>query len=140
MERGGFPLACATIHSIPVQYLHGFGYLFAVLALIIRLNMSLIRVISLLIIPVIYSIFITVLGISLNKKYPNYEWDSKMMVVKQNIPAIISGIIGMVAVATPILLNWFLSFPLMPTLWGTAFILIIAASVMYQKACKSNYI
>ncbi len=120
--------------------LHAFGYFFAVFALIIRLNMSLIQFISLLIIPVCYSIFIAVLGIFLNKEYPNYEWDSETMVVKQSTPVIISGIIEMIAAAAPILLNWFLSFPIIPTLWSTAFILIIAARVMYLKACTSNYI
>ncbi|NYB75667.1 hypothetical protein HZF24_16080 [Sedimentibacter hydroxybenzoicus DSM 7310] len=120
--------------------LHAFGYFFAVIAVITRLNMSLIQFTGLLIIPVCYSIFIGVLGIFLNKKYPNYEWNSEMVVVKQSIPVIISGIIGMIAVAAPILLNWFLSFHIMPTLWGMAAILIITASIMYQKSCMSNYI
>lgn len=119
---------------------HALGYSFAVFAFIIRLNMNLIQFISLLIIPVCYSMFTAVLGISLNKRFPNYEWDSEMMVVKQSIPVIISAIIGMIVVAAPILLNWFLSFSIIPTLWSSAFILIIASSAIYLKACKSNYI
>lgn len=120
--------------------LHAFGYFFAVFAFIAKLDMGFIQFIGLLIIPICYSIFIAVLGISLNKKYPNYEWDSEMMVVKQSIPVIISSVIGMVVVVMPILLNWFLSFPIIPTLWSSAFILLISASGMYLKVCKSNYI
>ena len=120
--------------------LHAFGYFFAVFAFIAKLDMNFIQFIGLLIIPICYSSFIAVLGISLNKKYPNYEWDSEMLVVKQSIPVIISGVIGMVVVVMPILLNWFLSFPIIPALWSSAFILLIAASGMYLKACNSNYI
>ena len=48
-----------------------------------------------------------VIGISLNKKYPNYDWDSEMIVVKQSLPVIVTGIISMITLITPILLNWF---------------------------------
>lgn len=120
--------------------LHAFGYLFAVLSFIIKIEINVLQFLGLLTIPICYSIFISVLGIFLNKKYPNYKWDNEMIVVKQSIPAIVSGTIGMLVVLLPILLYWFLSFPLLPTLWSIALILLIISYGMYQQACKSNYI
>jgi hypothetical protein len=120
--------------------LHAFGYLFAAVAFVTRLDMNIIQFIGLLFIPFCYSIFIAVLGISLNKKYPNYKWDNEMILIKQSMPVIISSIIGMVAVSVPILLNWFLDFSLTAILWISALILLIASFCMYFKTCKSNYI
>lgn len=67
-------------------------------------------------------------------------WSSEVMVVKQSIPAMASGIIGMFFVVLPVLLNWFLKFPILPMLWAISVILIITAAIMYRKACISNYI
>ncbi|HAY2947342.1 TPA: hypothetical protein JZ506_002942, partial [Enterococcus faecium] len=94
----------------------------------------------LLIIPICYSIFITVLGIALNKKYPNYGWNNEMIVVKQSVPVILSGVIGMIALATPVMIIWFFHVPIGITLWVTAFILLVSAIIIYSKASKSKYI
>lgn len=120
--------------------LHFFGYLFAVFAMLTRLQMSLGQAVSLIVIPICYSLFIAVLGIALNKKYSNFNWSSEIMVVKQSIPAMGSGIIGMVFVFLPILLNMVFQFPVLPMLWAISGILIIAATIMYRKTCMSNYI
>lgn len=120
--------------------LHFFGYLLAVFAILTRLNMTTWQIISLICIPVCYSVFTAVLGVTLNKKYPCFDWDSEIMVVKQSVPVIVSGIVSMVFVAAPVLLNWFLSFPILPMLWITAGILITVSGIMYGKSCQSNYI
>lgn len=120
--------------------LHLFGYLLAMIALLSRLQMSVRQMASLIIVPICYSLFIAVLGVSLNKKYPTYDWSSEVAVVKQSIPAIASGIIGMFFVVLPALLNWFLQFPILPMLWAIAVILIIATTIMWRKATASNYI
>lgn len=120
--------------------LHFFGYLFAVFAMLTHLKMSPGQAVSLIVIPICYSLFISVLGISLNKKYPSFDWSSEIMVIKQSIPAMASGIISMFFVFLPILLNLVLHIPILPMLWAIAGILIIAATIMYRKTCISNYI
>ena len=62
------------------------------------------------------------------------------MVVKQSLPVIIAGIAGMVCVAAPVLLNWFLSVPVLSALWITAGTLTAAAAIMYHKLCRLNYL
>lgn len=120
--------------------LHLFGYLPAVCSILIRLHMTALQIAGLLWIPVCYSFFIAVLGLFLNQRYPNYDWDSEVMVVKQSLPAIVAGIAGMVCVAAPVLLNWFLSVSILSALWITAGTLTAAAAIMYHKLCRLNYL
>ena len=119
--------------------LHLIGYMISVFAFTLKLDMNFIQVINLIIVPICYSIFITVIGISLNKKFPNFEWESEMMIVKQSMPVIVSAIIGMVALVIPILLHWFLHFPILLTLLGVAFILLVIAGSVYIKTCRLNF-
>ncbi|WP_048602190.1 hypothetical protein [Rubeoparvulum massiliense] len=119
--------------------LHGFAYIIAVLSITARIKMEAWQMISLLFVPIAYSLFTIVIGIFLNLRYPNYEWDNEMMVVKQSIPVIASSLLCMIAVAVPVMLNWFLAFPLMPTLWVSSVILLIIAGRLYHKVCTANF-
>ena len=86
------------------------------------------------------SFFITVIGISLNKKYPNYDWDSEMIVVKQSLPVIVTGIIGMIALITPILLNWLFNLPIIFVLQVVSVVLLVITMGVYLTISKSNFI
>lgn len=120
--------------------LHLIGYMISIFAFTLKLDMNFIQVINLIIVPICYSIFITVIGISLNKKYPNYEWESEMMVVKQSMPVIVSGLVGIIALITPIFLNWFLNLPITPVLQIISVTLLVISSEVYIKVSKSNFI
>ena len=120
--------------------LHLIGYMISIFAFTLKLDMNFIQIINLIIVPICYSIFITVIGISLNKKYPNYEWESEMMVVKQSMPVIVSGFVGIIALITPILLNWFLSLPITPVLQIISVTLLVISSEVYIKVSKLNFI
>ena len=120
--------------------LHLIGYMISIFAFTLKLDMNFIQVINLIIVPICYSIFITVIGISLNKKYPNYEWESEMMVVKQSMPVIVSGLIGIIALITPILLNWFLNLSIIPVLQIISVTLLVISSKVYIKVSKLNFI
>ena len=120
--------------------LHLIGYMISIFAFMLKLDMNFIQVINLIIVPICYSIFITVIGISLNKKYPNYEWESEMMVVKQSMPVIVSGLVGIIALITPILLNWFLNLSIAPVLQIISVTLLVIASEVYIKVSKLNFI
>ena len=120
--------------------LHLIGYMISIFAFTLKLDMNFIQVINLIIVPICYSIFITVIGISLNKKYPNYEWESEMMVVKQSMPVIVSGLIGIIALITPILLNWFLNLSITPVLQIISVTLLVISSKVYIKVSKLNFI
>ena len=120
--------------------LHLIGYMISIFAFMLKLDMNFIQVINLIFVPICYSIFITVIGISLNKKYPNYEWESEMMVVKQSMPVIVSGLVGIIALITPILLNWFLNLSITPVLQIISVTLLVISSEVYIKVSKLNFI
>ena len=120
--------------------LHLIGYMISMFAFTLKLDMNFIQVINLIIVPICYSIFITVIGISLNKKYPNYEWEREMMVVKQSMPVIVSGLVGIIALITPILLNWFLNLSITPVLQIISVTLLVISSKVYIKVSKLNFI
>ena len=120
--------------------LHLIGYMISIFVFMLKLDMNFIQVINLIIVPICYSIFITVIGISLNKKYPNYEWESEMMVVKQSMPVIVSGLVGIIALITPILLNWFLNLSITPVLQIISVTLLVISSKVYIKVSKLNFI
>lgn len=137
------PISMKTILNSKIAVtltLNFFGYLLSVFAMLTRLQMNIGQVVSLIVIPICYSLFLAVLGISLNKRHPSFDWSSEVMVVKQSIPAMASIIVGMVVAFLPILLNMVLQFPILPVLWAIAGMLLIATVIMYRKACVSNYI
>lgn len=120
--------------------LHLIGYMISIFVFTLKLDMNLIQIINLIIVPICYSFFITVIGISLNKKYPNYEWENEMMVVKQSMPVIVSGLIGIIVLITPILLNWFLNFSITTVLQIISVTLLVISSGVYIKTSKLNFI
>ena len=120
--------------------LHLIGYMISVCVFMLKLDMNPIQVMNLVIVPICYSLFITVIGISLNKKYPNYDWDSEMIVVKQSLPVIVTGIIGMITLITPILLNWLFNLPIIFILQAVSVILLAISFRVYIKMTKLNFI
>jgi putative memebrane protein len=120
--------------------LHLIGYMISVSVFMLKLDMNPIQVMNLVIVPICYSLFITVIGISLNKKYPNYDWDSEMIVVKQSLPVIVTGIIGMITLIMPILLNWLFNLPIIFVLQVVSVVLLVITMGVYLTISKSNFI
>ena len=137
------PISIKTILNSKIAVnltLHLIGYIVSVFIFLLKLDMDIIQTISLIIVPICYSVFITVIGISLNKKFPNFEWESEMMAVKQSMPVIVSGLIGIIALITPIFLNRFLNLPITPVLQIMSVILLAISSGVYIKTSKINFI
>ena len=120
--------------------LHMIGYIISEFVFILKLDMNFIQIFNLIIVPICYSLFITVAGVALNKKYPNYEWESEMIVVKQSMPVILSELIGVVALIIPIFLYLVLKLMITYTLQATSIVLTIITIVVYRKVSHSNYI
>lgn len=66
--------------------------------------------------------------------------DSEMIVVKQSMPVILSGLIGIVALIIPIFLYLVLKLMITYTLQATSIVLTIVTIVVYRKVSHSNYI
>ena len=63
-----------------------------------------------------------------------------MIVVKQSLPVIVTGIIGMIALITPILLNWMFKLPIIFVLQVVTVILLAISFGVYIKMSKLNFI
>ena len=68
------------------------------------------------------------------------DWDSEMIVVKQSLPVIVTGIIGMIALITPILLNWLFNLPIIFVLQVVSVVLLVITTGVYLTISKSNFI
>ena len=95
---------------------------------------------NILAVPACYSVFTAVQGTYINCCFPRFDWDNEMVVVKQSISVILSGVIGMICIAVPVLLHWFLGLPNVGVLWGMAAILIVLSVILYFKACGKKII
>ena len=120
--------------------IHSTGYLLSVAVFLIRFQFNAIQALTLLVVPVCYSIFTAVQGTYINCRFPKFDWDNEMVVVKQSISVILSGVIGMICIAVPALLHWFLDVSLIKALWGMAAILIVLSVILYFKACSRKII
>ena len=63
-----------------------------------------------------------------------------MIVVKQSMPVILFGLIGIVALIIPIFLYLVLNLMITYTLQATSIVLTIVTIVVYRKVSHSNYI
>ena len=63
-----------------------------------------------------------------------------MIVVKQSMPVILSGLIGIVALIIPIFLYLVLKLMITYTLQATSIVLTIVTIVVYRKVSHSEYI
>ena len=73
-------------------------------------------------------------------KYPNYDWYSEMIVVKQSLPVIVTGIIGMIALITPLLINWLFNLPIIFVLQLVSVVLLVITMGVYLTISKKNFI
>ena len=120
--------------------IHAVGYLLAVCTFIIRFQLDIWQSMMVILVPVAYSLFTAVQGTYMNCRFPKFDWDNEIVVVKQSMAVILSGVIGMAGVAIPALLHWFLGLPLQPLLWGAITVLFLASGFLYLKACRIKII
>lgn len=116
--------------------IHAVGYLLAVSTFIIRFQLDIWQSMMVILVPAAYSLFTAVQGTYMNCRFPKFDWDNEIVVVKQSMAVILSGVIGMVSVAIPALLHWFLALPLQALLWGTIIVLFVSSGFLYRKACR----
>lgn len=120
--------------------IHAGGYVLAVSTFIVRFQLDTWQSMTAILVPAAYSLFTAVQGTYMNCRFPKFDWDNEIVVIKQSISAILSGVIGMICVAVPALLHWLLALPLQLTLWGSAVILFCASCILYKKACHIKVI
>ena len=120
--------------------LHFIGYMLSILIFLFKVEMERMQFFNLVFVPVCYSVFITIVGIFFNKKYPNYDWDNEMIIVKQSLPVIVTALVGFIFLMIPIFLNWIFHLQMIYVLPIISMGLVVMSLMMYRKMSQSNFI
>lgn len=120
--------------------IHAIGYMLSVAVFLIRFRIDTIQTLTLLVVPACYSLFTAIQGTYFNCRFPKFDWENEMVVIKQSISVILQGVIGMICIAIPALIHWFLGVSLMKVLWGMAAVLICLSVILYIKACSKKIV
>lgn len=120
--------------------LHAIGYIPAILIVAIKYPMTIDKLIFLVLIPVTYSLFIASSGLYLNSKYPNYHWENESVVIKQSLPALISGLINLLASLLPVSLSLFSQLNISLIYLLSLVLLTLLIIIYYRKLSNINYI
>ena len=83
--------------------------LISAVALSIYLKTSFVTFIFLLITPIIYGIFISLVGLILNLSFPNFNYTNEVRVVKQSLPAFASLLLGFIVGLIPLNIKYTIS-------------------------------
>ncbi len=115
---------------------HAVGYIFAFIVIVLKFDLTFTQIVTLIVVPVGYSIFISVQGIYFNSKFPKFDWDNETMVIKQSVSVAVSTLIGLLSVIIPAALWFALGISLQTILWVMTGVLLVVSIVLYKKACR----
>ncbi len=102
-----------------------------------KIGFSALDTVLLVAFPVCYALLTAIFGITMNNKFPNFNWSSEMQIIKQSTPVTLSSIVLMISViASFLMLNALPSVYRSIGMISVCVVLLIAASVMYQSVVK----
>ena len=110
--------------------LHLIGYVCAIIAVFLRFSLSVEQMITVLLIPLAYSIFTAILGFTLDYRFANYSWDNEIVPIKQGLQVGLTMLTGLFMVGLPILLSTCLVINLYFAMYLVASILFIVSVIL----------
>ena len=91
------------------------------------------------VIPLVYILFTSVLGIAVNLAMPIFDWENDVRVVKQSASTMATMLIGMVSALLPALVIFFAGMEYRTVVYGAATAVILAAAgVIYGIICRKD--
>lgn len=69
--------------------------------LAIRLKLGIVGTLMIFITPIVYSFYVAIVGIFVNIKFPNFDWISETVVIKQSSATLVSMIFQMISIMIP---------------------------------------
>lgn len=107
--------------------------------LVMKTEQSVLGMVLLFAMPITYSVFIAVLGLLMNLKFPNFTWHTESMVVKQSISVILTMSVGFVSIALP----GIMAFALWPKhseyiVLISTIIIAAVTQVLYTSMCSTD--
>ncbi|SFE62019.1 ABC-2 type transport system permease protein [Peptostreptococcaceae bacterium pGA-8] len=117
---------------------HFIAYMLSIIMIVTRLNSNIIQLTLAIIVPIVYSVFISILGMYLNIKYLNLKWNDEISVIKHSTSAILTNILGIISVALPILCTVLVKLDYEVILAITCFFMI-AVSIKIYKSFENHF-
>jgi ABC transporter permease protein len=111
--------------------LHLIGYVCAIIAVFLRFSLSVEQMITVLLIPLAYSIFTAILGFALDYRFANYSWDNEVVPIKQNLQVGLTMLVSLFMVVLPILLSKILFMNLYFAMYLVASILFVVSVILF---------
>jgi len=117
-------------------------YIISTIINLISIKPDFVNAIMLVIVPLCYLIFSSVLGIVVNIHFPKFDWKNEVEVVKQGISVFISMIIGIIVLVISVVALFLLGdiVDLSIILGGIVFALLICTYVMHKYIMKKELI
>ena len=112
--------------------LHLIGYVCAIIAVFLRFSLSVEQMITVLLIPLAYSIFTAILGFALDYRFANYSWDNEVVPIKQNLQVGLTMLTSLFMVGLPILLSTILFMNLYFAMYLVASILFVVTVILFM--------
>ncbi|MFQ9695388.1 MAG: hypothetical protein ACLRY5_00875 [Zhenhengia sp.] len=67
----------------------------------IALRAHFMQALLIFVIPTVYTIFIAIMGIIINLKWPNLEWSNEVVVIKQSMATLLVMVVALISIIVP---------------------------------------
>ena len=119
--------------------IHFIGYFFAVTMIFLKVKLNVIQMISVLVVPICYSLFISVVGLYLNIRYMKLKWNDEISVIKHSTAAILTNLIAIFMIAVPVIMMIFLHLSYQVTMLIICTLMLIVCQKLYRVSLSINF-
>ena len=114
-------------------------YLVSEILLLVALKPDLPGAVCLIVVPVVYIVYVSVLGVAVNLKFPVMEWESEVRVVKQSASVFVMSVTGIISGMVPAgILIYFRNSPAY-IIYGALLCLLTGVTwVIMTQICRNN--
>ena len=119
--------------------IHFVGYVLAVMMILLKTKLNLLQMSFVLIVPICYSLFISVVGLYLNMRYMKLKWNDEISVVKHSTAAILTNLIAIMMIAVPVIMMIFLHLSYQVTMLIICTLMLIVCQKLYRVSLSINF-
>ena len=119
--------------------IHFVGYVLAVMMILLKTKLNLLQMSFVLIVPICYSLFISVVGLYLNMRYMKLKWNDEISVVKHSTAAILTNLIAILMIAVPVIVMIFLHLSYQVTMLIICTLMLIVCQKLYRVSLSINF-
>lgn len=119
--------------------IHFVGYVLAVMMILLKTKLNLLQMSFVLIVPICYSLFISVVGLYLNMRYMKLKWNDEISVVKHSTAVILTNLIAILMIAVPVIMMIFLHLSYQVTMLIICTLMLIVCQKLYRVSLSINF-